>query len=465
MTDTTRPPVTRRIAGAFVLPALLVTAVACGDLNSPNYNNPSVGDALAAPTRETVAVMAQGLLRGTRINVGQSIQWLGAFGREGYPMAPSGNSLPGSVRDPLVFDGFPGNTLYADPYRNILAGKILLEILDGVPTLSDAQKSAVKGFTKTIIAYDLLQVIVTRDKFGAPVDVKTDPNAELPPILPKNEVYARISSLLDEARTDLAAGGTSFPFQVTAGLSSFNTPASFTRVNRALAARVAVYRDQWAIALTALSQSFLDPAAPLSFGAYHVFSTASGDLPNPAFRPDLLWANRRLRTEAQTRTDGSRDLRAERKLVTVPTRTLLSISSDVQFTVYASASAPIPWIKNEELILLRAEAQLGLNDRAAALQDINFIRVNSGGLAPLPANFAGDLLTELLYNKRYSLVWEGGHTWIDMRHYGRLLDIPVVASAPRLFDAMPVPGGECQARVPAPAGCVVVTGFLPTPRP
>ena len=35
--------------------------------------------------------------------------------------------------------------------------------------------------------------------------------------------------------------------------------------------------------------------------------------------------------------------------------------------------APIPIIKNEELILLRAEANIGLGNRAAAIQDLNFM--------------------------------------------------------------------------------------------
>jgi hypothetical protein len=443
----------------------LATLAGCGELGISNPNNPSLADAAGSPNRETVALLAQGLLRGTRINVGESIRWLGAFGREGYPMAATGASLPGSVRDPLVFDGFPGNVLYADPYRNILGANILLEVLPNTPGLSDAEKRAVQGFTKTIIAYDLLQVIVTRDRFGAPVDVKTDPNAALAPILPRDEVYTRIARLLDEGRTDLLAGGTAFPFRLTAGLTAFSTPATFARLNRALAARVAAYRGRWQEVLTALEGSFLSTTAPLNSGAYHVYSTASGDLPNPNFRPDLLWAHRRLRTEAQRRADGSLDLRAQQKLVTVPTFTLIGISSDVQFTVYDSPNAPIPWVKNEELILLRAEGQLGLGNRAAAIADLNFIRVNSGGLAPLPADFSGDLIGELLYNRRYSLLWEGGHTWIDMRRYGRLLQIPVTRNDPRLFDAMPIPGGECQARTPAPTGCEVVQGFTPPPVP
>ena len=77
-------------------------------------------------------------------------------------------------------------------------------------------------------------------------------------------------------------------------------------------------------------------------------------------------------------------------------------------------------IKNEELILLRAEANIGLSDLGdAAVTDINLVRQTSGGLAP----YAGavdqpSLLNELLYNKRYSLMYEGGHSWIDYRRYG-----------------------------------------------
>jgi hypothetical protein len=46
-------------------------------------------------------------------------------------------------------------------------------------------------------------------------------------------------------------------------------------------------------------------------------------------------------------------------------------------------------------------------------------RFPRGGLAP----YAGavdqpSLLAELLYNKRYSLMYEGGHSWIDYRRYG-----------------------------------------------
>lgn len=454
----------RRIVGAATM-LLLLIASACGDIDVVNPNNPSVSGVVNSPTATSVSALATGLLRGTRTNVAESVRWLGAFGREGYPMSVTGASLPGSVRDPLNGNGFPGNVLYADPYRNIRSGNIMLDAIDGVTAWSPTQKEAARGFAKTIQAYDFMQIIETRDSFGAPIEVSIDPTAPPAPIATRAQVYARIAALLDEGKTHLQAGGAAFPFPLTSGLAGFNTPTNFVRVNRALRARASVYTDDWTTALTALSESFLNTSAPFTLGAYHVFSTNSGDVTNPNFRPDLLYAHPRLRTEAQLRTDGTRDLRAQTKLVTVPTFALQGIISDVQFTMYNSATAPIPWIRNEELILLRAEANLALGNTSAAIADINLIRTSSGGLPPIPNPFGGDLLGELLYNKRYSLVWEGGHTWIDMRHYGRLAQIPVKAADPRLFSAMPIPVAECQPRDPQPTGCGIVTGITPPPQP
>jgi hypothetical protein len=118
---------------------------------------------------------------------------------------------------------------------------------------------------------------------------------------------------------------------------------------------------------------------------------------------------------------------------------------------YPSPNSPIPLIKNEELILLRAEANIGLSDFASALSDINLVRQTSGGLAP----YAGaidqpSLLTELLYNKRYSLLYEGGHSWIDFRRYNRTADL-VGFDRPGpppdvIFSTLPIPNAEVLPR-------------------
>jgi hypothetical protein len=84
-------------------------------------------------------------------------------------------------------------------------------------------------------------------------------------------------------------------------------------------------------------------------------------------------------------------------------------------------TTPIPIIKNEELILLRAEA------------------------------FAA--LDELLYNKLYPLMFEGAHRWIDARHYGRLADLPIDRPSPEpptpadvVFSTLPIPTDETLPR-------------------
>jgi starch-binding outer membrane protein, SusD/RagB family len=108
---------------------------------------------------------------------------------------------------------------------------------------------------------------------------------------------------------------------------------------------------------------------------------------------------------------------------------------------------------------MRAEANLALGNRSAAITDINFIRTNSGGLAALPADFAGDLVTEILYNRRYSLFFEYGHRWVDLRRYNRLTELPKALPSHRVFPLVPIPTDECNQRNPAPRGCVQVTGF------
>jgi hypothetical protein len=439
---------------------MLSTGLAACDLAVEDLNNPSVSSITSSPSRLDLATATQGLLRTTRSNAADMVQWMGAFGREGYPMSQTGASLTGSVINPLNGGNFPGTTLWEDPYRNIRNANLVLAALENVTGegFTPAEEDAIHGFVKTIQAYDFLNVILTRDRFGAPIDVDRDPNGEPAPMASKEEVYAHIAMLLDEARDHLAAAGNVFPFSVHSGLAEFDTPASFLTLNRALRARVAVYTDDWTTALDALDDSFLDTAQPLDYGAYHVFTTQSGDETNPLNRPDFLYAHPRLQDEAQLQSNGDPDLRAQTKLLTVESLTVSGVTSDVQFTLYNTPTASLPWMKNEELILLRAEANIGLENYGAAETDINFIRENSGGLDPV-AITAANALDELLYNKRYSLVWEYGHTWIDLRHYGRLDELPTDNGDPYVTDAMPIPANECFPRDPEPDGCGTVPGI------
>lgn len=131
------------------------------------------------------------------------------------------------------------------------------------------------------------------------------------------------------------------------------------------------------------------------------------------------------------------------------------VTSDLVFTIYETNVSSVPIITNEELILLRAEAQFFTGNTAGALSDINFIRTTSGGLAARGA-FAGaaDFTTELLMQRRYSLMFEGGHRWIDMRRFGRLNLLPKALPTHNIQSRFPFTEAECLVRETLPAeGC------------
>ncbi len=452
-----------RVTSSIAMVAVLFFTSACKDLVVPDYNNTSLDDLSNNPTPTKVQQASQGLLVGTRAGIGEQngyISLLGILGRESYNFDPAD---PRFITEMLIgpLDGgspaFGGN-LFAAPYRNIRNANILLGAVDKVVGLSPEQKSAVLGFAKTIQALDYLNVINTRDDLGAPLDVNIGPTAEPAPIVAKAAVLTYISTLLDDGLTALNAGGTAFPFSLSPGFSGFTTPAEFTEFNRALKARVEVYRGNYAAALTALNASFLDTSASLTLGAYHAYSTGSGDTQNALFDPTgrAIMAHPSIVTDAELKPDATRDARVLAKVAQLADpRTVQDVTSDRVFSIYNSNTASIPIIRNEELILLRAEARYFTLDQVGALNDINLIRTTSGGLAARgPFINQADFIAELLKQRRYSLLFEGGHRWIDSRRFGLLATLPRALPSHTVPSRFPFPEAECLARVPAPTdGC------------
>jgi hypothetical protein len=452
-----------KVTSLIAAVAVVAFAGACKDLIVPDYNNTSLEDLTTNPTPTKIAQSAQGLLVGTRVGIGEQngyISLLGIVGRESYNFDPAD---PRFITEMLIgpLDGgspaFGGN-LFAAPYRDIRNANILLGAVDKVVGLSAQQKSAVTGFAKTIQALDYLNVINTRDDLGAPIDVNIGPTADPAPIVGKPAVFALISTLLDDGLTALNAGGTAFPFSLSPGFADFATPSSFAKFNRALKARVEAYRGNYATALTALNGSFISTGESLTLGAYHTYTTGSGDTQNALFDPTgrAILAHPSIVTDAENKPDGTLDARVLAKVARLPAvRTVQGVSTDLVFTIYNSNTAPIPIIRNEELILLRAEARFFTNDQAGALSDINFIRQTSGGLAPRgPFLNQADFVAELLKQRRYSLLFEGGHRWIDTRRFGLLSTLPKALPSHTVPTRFPFPEAECLARVPAPTqGC------------
>ncbi|HEX4932665.1 MAG TPA: RagB/SusD family nutrient uptake outer membrane protein [Gemmatimonadaceae bacterium] len=453
----------RMTVAALVSAATLMGG--CKEVTVPNFNAPNVDGLLNNPDAGTVNTAVVGLLVGARAGVGTFGQTLGIFGREMYNLDQADARFVLSwLVEPLTPGGFGVDVGWTNTYRQVLQVETILGAVDKVGNYTTAQKEGVKGFSKTMEALAFWEQLRVRDTFGIVLTV--DPTAkQLGDFVTKDAGYTRAVALLDEAATHLNNAGTSFAFTLTSGFTGFNTPSTFLRVNRALKARMEIERGRWQEALNALNESFIATtpasAATLANGVYHVFTTASGDATNPMFdpAPRSLVAHPSFLAEAQRRADNSLDLRTAKVATSTTTLTSQGISSNTRLNIAATNVAPIALIRNEELILLRAEAYIGLNNRTAAIADLNVIRTVAGGLPALEPSFAGNLVDELLYNRRYSLFGEYGHRWVDMRRYGRLAQLPKFAPTHRVYPIVPLPSDECNQRKPEPKGCVQVSGI------
>jgi len=442
-----------------------LSLVGCG-LDIGDLNNPSLDDFRDNPTPSSINSASTGLTIGHRVVIATQngyVAELGVIGREAYVFDSSEPRTVNELLGPTLDPGGPafGGNFWTQPYANIRNANTLLTALEKVQGMTDAEKEGVRGFAKTFQALDLLMVINTRDENGAPIDVDL-PLGQLAPIATKAEVFTRIASLLDEAQTHLGAAGDKFSFRLSTGFTGFNTPATFLKFNRAIRARVAVYMGQHQVALDALSQSFLDATASaddgakaaaltsLNVGVYHTFRAASGDLDN-GLLTEKIFAHPSIETDAEKQADGvtpdDRFTRKTRKIDEVKGGGGKLVTT-LRFTLYPTSDSPVPIIRNEELILLRAEANIGLERIGAAMDDINYIRTRSGRLAPrLDVTTKEAALDELLKQKRYSLLFEGGHRWIDLRRYDKLDTLPRELDpnyAPH--ERFPIPVTETDAR-------------------
>jgi hypothetical protein len=463
----------RRFWHGARLGLLLTGIAACSAerLVIPNYNQPTTEGVGKDP--QGVQLLASGILDGTRDAMAGMNRDFGVFGREAYNYFPTDGrfisnyltGIPGPQRiDPAGFA--VGN--WTGRYQN-QRNAVQLANLANTTSLSAEQKSAVSGFAKTFRGLELLYVIMGRDTLGAPVDIPDDPNSPAP-FVSRDSVYKFISATLDDAAANLAAGGTSFPFTLHTGFAGFDTPASFLQFNRAIAARVLVYRGSlgcaacYTQALTAVAASFASPVggatsqADLDKGVFNIYSTQAGDTPNSnSFAQDnYIFAHASIQADAQSGGAGI-DARYTRKIVALSAPVSppqnLNIPATLRFSIYPTNTTPAPIIRNEELMLIRAEANIFTNNFAVALQDINNVRAVSGGLGPVAFATQGAGLTALLYERRYSLLFEG-QRWNDNRRFGLLNLLPIDQVGQFVAKVMPVPQAECDARVTKPTGCI-----------
>ena len=483
-----------------IIAALSVSA--CGDFDVPNYGAQSIGDLQSGANAAQFGAAAVGLLGLSRdfetSFLSSHVSLTGNFGREGAELDPSNPQHP-TDRFDQIGTGEAGNAGWGVGYRLIKQGNVILTALGTATGMTDAQKEGVRGFTKTLQALALIRLLNVFDQAGLPIDVDIETSAPAAAIAAPPAVRDRIIQLLDQGQTHLQAAGATFSFTLPSGYTSatqgtsFGTPAAFLTFNRALKARIEAYRGSiaetaapgsgvtnYTAALTALGASFLNTSASLRFGTYDTYRSATGDRPNPLYDPTCrqLFALTELETNAQHNggPTGPIDARWTTKVQKIPQKTIHNYIVDACWRLYPSADAPIAVIRNEELILLRAEARWFTGDKVNALVDLDLVRTVSGGLqacgavgsscAVTIASTDAEFITELLYNRLYSLMWEGGHRWIDTRRFGRLGTLPKVLPRSgtfpptKVFAYLPLPTDECLPRNNPAASCA-----NPTPVP
>ncbi|HXH38293.1 MAG TPA: RagB/SusD family nutrient uptake outer membrane protein [Thermoanaerobaculia bacterium] len=446
----------RSLATVVVLGALVATGC---DFNITNPNTPTqIGP---NPSAEQVAAAVTGVLIATRGGVGGTILREGIMGREGYRIdASEPRYVSELLHGPLDPGGFGGGQ-WSGQYTALRSAYNLLNVLGTAQQLTAAEQDGARGVVQTMQAFAYTEILEAHTEDSIPIDVNrpiTDPPA---PFVTNAAAWNHVVSLLDSARTALAAAGGSFAFALPAGFAGFNTPATFLEFNRALMARVQAYRGSlgctacYDSALTALAASFVDSTRSMDLGVYFDFSTASGDAVNglsqdPASAIQLVHPS--IRDSVELKPDSTRDSRYLAKVTDRGSALGDSThSSDLSWIRYPTPSSPIPIIRNEELLLLRAEANNGATARnaVAAAADLNTVRVKSGGLAALvgvPALAADSVVGLLLRERKYSLLYEG-HRWVDMRRFGRLADVIIDAgSGDQVFSTLPIPLAETLAR-------------------
>jgi hypothetical protein len=423
----------------FYIPILLMVAISLPSCKKDygNLNSPTLEDYSNA-TKDQLDNLVTGSLSGMRLNEGQYLDVVGVVGREMYRFSNADpryvTELLGSGNTTLNNTGFYITNPWAARYRVVKNCNVLIDAATNSTHITDEEKNGYLGFAKTLKAYELLLNLNLTYTNGIRIDV-SDPD-NLGPIVGYDDGITAIASLLDEAKSNLSGAAVVYP--LTSGFVGLDDAAGFTKFNRALAARVDVYRQQWTGALTDLDESFFDMNGDFQTGAYEVFGTGSGDQLNPAFFPQNSEGEVRLAHPSYVPDLEPGDDRISKATLRTDAPSSQGLSSNRDVWVYTSSTAPIPIIRNEELILIYAEAKIQTNSLDEAVDALNIIR-NGHNLPDYSgAMTQAALIDEMLYERRYSLFYEG-HRWVDMRRYNRLDQLPIDRPDDDVWEEFPLP--------------------------
>ncbi len=422
----------------FVAMALLMFGfIACDDIfevdTIDDPNNATQSQFLNNPNKSQLQNLVSGLEfrnRAYATGAGGTVTLFSTLGREVYPLFASDprfitnwmgtNASSDAETDP----GFFGAAGAFNPFFDaIKQANFLMDAVGNSELITEQERNGYLGFAKTIQSFNFLMPLLAQLDNGIRFDVDDPLNPG--PFVGFDEGLQRILNLLDEAEGNLNSAGSSFAFNLQSGFSDFNTPATFVALNRALKARVAVYAEDWPLVLQSVQEAapFFELASGedvMNKGAFHSYGSPP-DLFNPFFFPrnaatsQIPMVHSSLPAQAE---EG--DLRVENKFFLrenpVSFQGFASLYQDNRFD---SNEESFPFLRNEELILLYAEANAQLDNFPDAVDAINLIR-DTWDLDDFNSSDKDEIIDQILFERRYSLWFELGHRWFDLRRYGIL---------------------------------------------
>jgi hypothetical protein len=427
-------------------------------------NSPSVESVLTNANASQLSQLGIGVQSAMRNGFSNLRLVAGSIGREVYNLSSTETTWVTELLG-TTNGGFNNNTGFNSSYNDFSQTRRRAEIFQRSGTnstfITEAQKSGIRGFSNTIQAWTMLKNINMQYQNGIRISF-SDLNApgdllKPGPFVSYDAGLAEIKRLLDLGATQLtAAGATPFAFTMTSGWAGFTTPADFRKFNRAVAAETAIYQKDWAGANTALSESFFTLTGPLTTGPVFTFSTSAGDMTNSSFKvkndiASPVVAQSKFITDAEPGDTRVFSPTVGKVTKRTTARSFAGLVGEYDVYMYPTNITPVSIMRNEELVLIYAEAQIQLGTPAGLAEGVkalNVIRVSAGlpVLAVAKPSILADkagLITEMLNQRRYSLFYEG-HRWFDMRRYDLLSTLPNDLPTAKVYTQLIRPFAEVQ---------------------
>ncbi|WP_394974117.1 RagB/SusD family nutrient uptake outer membrane protein [uncultured Croceitalea sp.] len=429
----------------LVIMTMTLFVLSCSLDGVVDPNQPSLEGVVGDPSLQNLNLLAQGLEARAVNSWGGFITATGSISREMYFFNASdptttetligkeGGMLTGS--EPQLTGTMFGR------YQAVKSADFILDAVER-SEISDTQKSGFRGIALTFKGYLLLDVLELLGDNGVRVDIADPEN--LGPFLGRAEGFQAISDLLDQGFAELQSA--EFTFQFSEGFEDFDTPTTFAQFNRAIAARVAVRQGDFASALSLLNDSFLElSGANLGTGPKRIYAQGGTELLNPIFKAPQQSGDQYIVHNRFISDIEAGDARINKFRLRNDPVARDGLNGTHEINVYESVTSPIDHIRNEELVLIYAEANIRQANFTEAVDALNIIR-NANGLG----DYAGavtedDLIDEMLYNRTYSLFGEG-HAMFDLRRYDRLNDtfLPIDRPGDIIHTQFPIPPFEVQ---------------------